>query len=113
MFTYEMSIRKDHTLVTSGPYSVVRHPGYTGVLITLTGMLLMHGAKGSWIRESGVLETTFMKGVTLFNLGVVSAITIGLLRRMSKEDEALHQFCGKEWERWATRVPYKLIPWVF
>ncbi|KAF9449179.1 hypothetical protein P691DRAFT_812871, partial [Macrolepiota fuliginosa MF-IS2] len=45
MFTFEMSIRKDHALVTSGPYSIVRHPGYTGVLITLTGMLLMHGAE--------------------------------------------------------------------
>lgn len=45
MFTYEMSIRKDHVLVTSGPYSFVRHPGYTGVLFTVAGMLLLHGAE--------------------------------------------------------------------
>ena len=41
MFTFEMSIRKDCVLVTSGPYGVVRHPGYTGILLVISGMLLM------------------------------------------------------------------------
>ncbi|OAX34700.1 ICMT-domain-containing protein, partial [Rhizopogon vinicolor AM-OR11-026] len=31
LFTFELSIRQDHKLVTSGPYSIVRHPSYTGV----------------------------------------------------------------------------------
>ncbi len=54
-----------------------------------------------------------MKGITLANLALVFTITIGLLGRMSKEDAALRLRCGKEWEDWARRVPYKLIPWLF
>lgn len=113
LFTYEMTIRKDHTLVTSGPYAIVRHPGYAGILVTVVGMLLLHGAKGSWFRESGALETRFMGGITAVNLALVFTITIGLLKRMSKEDAALQQRCGQEWESWAKRVPYKLIPGLF
>lgn len=45
MFTYEMSIRRDHCLVTTGPYNFVRHPGYSGILITVAGMLMLHGSK--------------------------------------------------------------------
>ncbi len=40
MFTFEMSIRREHRLVTNGPYSVVRHPGYTGILCTVAGVIL-------------------------------------------------------------------------
>jgi len=113
MFTYEMSIRKNHLLVTSGPYSVVRHPGYTGAVITFLGISLLHGVEGSWLRESGALEIKFMKGFTAASVGLFCTISFGLLQRMFKEDKALHQRCGKEWEDWARRVPCRLIPWVF
>ena len=45
MFTFEMSIRRDHMLITSGPYGVVRHPGYTGFLLVVIGMLLLHASE--------------------------------------------------------------------
>jgi protein-S-isoprenylcysteine O-methyltransferase Ste14 len=45
MFTYEMSILRNHALVTTGPYSIVRHPGYSGLLVTMIGMLMLHGSK--------------------------------------------------------------------
>lgn len=47
MFTFEMSIRKNHELVTSGPYAIVRHPGYTSVMLVVIGMLLVHLSKVS------------------------------------------------------------------
>lgn len=40
MFTFEMCIRREHRLVTSGPYGIVRHPGYTGILCAVTGVVL-------------------------------------------------------------------------
>ncbi|KAL9710532.1 hypothetical protein Ac2012v2_006066 [Leucoagaricus gongylophorus] len=110
MFTFEMSIRRDHKLVTSGPYGVVRHPGYTGILLVVSGMLLLHASEGSWLRESGVLKITVMKMFSGLVCGLVTAVIYGLLRRMSKEDKALYQLAGKEWEDWAKRVPYRLFP---
>jgi len=38
-FTFQLTIKKNHTLVKEGPYSVVRHPGYTAFLLTFLGMV--------------------------------------------------------------------------
>ncbi|KAG5643598.1 hypothetical protein DXG03_000606 [Asterophora parasitica] len=35
LFTFQVAIRKDHRLVTTGPYGAVRHPGYAGVVIPI------------------------------------------------------------------------------
>lgn len=37
LFTFEVSLRKGHKLITTGPYSVVRHPGYTGGFLAMAG----------------------------------------------------------------------------
>ena len=47
MFTFEMSIRQDHRLVTNGPYAYARHPGYTAILLTVTGIAGMHATEVS------------------------------------------------------------------
>ena len=44
LFTFEMSIRDKHELITNGPYSVVRHPSYTGALLTLIGTVFWHNS---------------------------------------------------------------------
>jgi protein-S-isoprenylcysteine O-methyltransferase Ste14 len=59
------------------------------------------------------METTLMKSITFLTCALVGTVITGLLRRMGKEDEALHRLAGKEWEDWACRVPYKLIPWIY
>lgn len=51
LFTFEVTILPDHKLVTTGPYSYVRHPSYTGIYMTLLGPSVMALAPGSWIRE--------------------------------------------------------------
>jgi protein-S-isoprenylcysteine O-methyltransferase Ste14 len=113
-FRFETSIQKDHELVVSGPYSVVRHPSYTGVILTLAGQFPWYLGKGSWIMESGLWNTMLGKVVvviyfTMFNIfGSFFAVS-----RMSKEDMALrHQF-GKKWDDWAKRVPYSIFPGIY
>ncbi|KAG8215322.1 hypothetical protein J3R82DRAFT_8914 [Butyriboletus roseoflavus] len=38
-FTYELSIRSSHTLVTDGVYGLIRHPSYTALLVVAVGWL--------------------------------------------------------------------------
>ena len=46
-FVFEASIQKDHELIVSGPYSVVRHPSYTGFFMVAGGWFLWNLSKGS------------------------------------------------------------------
>src|SRR5439155_8739006 len=39
-FTVDVVIEKDHELVERGPFRVVRHPSYTGVLLAFVGFAL-------------------------------------------------------------------------
>jgi protein-S-isoprenylcysteine O-methyltransferase Ste14 len=43
-----MSVKADPELITSGPYRLVRHPIYTGVMVALGGSALVNGM-GWWI----------------------------------------------------------------
>ncbi len=36
-FTLNVAIRDQHPLVTAGPYQIVRHPGYSGVILICFG----------------------------------------------------------------------------
>jgi len=113
LFTFEMSIRKNHRLVTSGPYSIVRHPGYSGVILCIVGIVIWHAGSGSWARESGLLQSIVGQVAAVTYLVLVSLITTGLLGRMAKEDETLSETFGKEWADWVERVPYRLIPGLY
>ncbi|KAG7098888.1 hypothetical protein E1B28_000788 [Marasmius oreades] len=113
LFTFEMSIKRGHRLVTTGPYSLTRHPGYTGVVCTVVGIAMLHTGPGSMARECGILESRVGMAVLCMYLGLTGFITIGLLGRMGKEDEALKEMFKEEWEGWVRRVPWKLVPGVW
>ncbi|TFK45848.1 ICMT-domain-containing protein [Heliocybe sulcata] len=112
-FTFELSIRKEHRLVTSGPYSYVRHPAYTGGMIAGLGTSVCFLGEGSWLRECGWLHTFIGKtvvGAFLFPVILGSLIAV---RRTIVEDRTLQREFGVQWDEWAARVPYRLIPYVF
>ncbi len=66
-------IQANHQLVTAGPYAYVRHPLYTGILIAMTGTVLIAGDAGALLgfffavvffllkaqREEKILEAEF------------------------------------------------------
>ncbi|EKM52178.1 uncharacterized protein PHACADRAFT_212748 [Phanerochaete carnosa HHB-10118-sp] len=92
-FTFELAIRKDHKLVTSGPYSVVRHPSYTGYWVYITGIAVSQLGPGSLYAELGLWRNP---------LGFLAG-----------EDSALLQEFGDEWLVWAKRTPYRLVPGIY
>jgi protein-S-isoprenylcysteine O-methyltransferase Ste14 len=47
-----ITLKQDHELVTSGPYAVVRHPIYTGLLLGFSGVAI---ARGEWRCILGVV----------------------------------------------------------
>ena len=38
LFTYDVAIAADHRVVDSGPYRYIRHPAYSGSLLTFVGL---------------------------------------------------------------------------
>jgi protein-S-isoprenylcysteine O-methyltransferase Ste14 len=78
------------TLITSGPYSKVRHPGYSGLVLIYFGFAL--GFAVVWMPVPAVIFTI---------LTYLTAI---------KEEGFLKERFGKEYEEYAKRVPRRFIP---
>ncbi|KAG2359971.1 hypothetical protein BDR07DRAFT_1291038 [Suillus spraguei] len=112
-WSFQLSIRKEHRIVTNGPYSIVRHPSYTGFLLQYIGILITHGSEGSWMRQSGFIQLPYIKIL----LGIVFLVlTSGVLMtfdRSSSEDKMLQRAMGEDWENWAKKVKYRLLPGVY
>ncbi|KAF5323287.1 hypothetical protein D9619_013515 [Psilocybe cf. subviscida] len=112
-FTFRVTVLKDHTLVTTGPYSVVRHPSYSGGILILIALPFWHASQGSWTygRELAGGNTTaswFVVVATCAALGTPVAWVSA--RRAAGEDTLMQKKFGKTWDEWAGKVPYKFIP---
>ncbi|MGD9561816.1 MAG: isoprenylcysteine carboxylmethyltransferase family protein [Pyrinomonadaceae bacterium] len=79
-----------HKLITSGPYSLVRHPIYTAML-------------GKLIATGIVLSYWFVL------VPAVAVFLIGTFVRTRFEEKLLSDAFGQEFERWKAKVP-GLIP---
>ena len=112
-FRFEASIQKDHELIVSGPYSVVRHPSYTSLILIFGGLFPWHLSKGSWLMESGLWNTMLGRLLFMIYFSLLILIIFFTLARMSKEDIALRNQFGKKWDDWAKRVPYSIFPNIY
>jgi protein-S-isoprenylcysteine O-methyltransferase Ste14 len=113
LYTFEFTFRKDHKLITTGPYSIVRHPAYAAGCVGMVGMLMCQFSQGTWMRESGVLGTALGKvgvGVWVFFEVVRRSVAIA---RASREDEALKKVFGNAWTEWSEKVKYLLFPGIY
>lgn len=93
MFTTNVSIQNDHKLKTDGLYSVLRHPSYTGSLMSFLGLGISLG--------------------NLYSLLVVFIpVTLAFLYRIKVEEDALTKHFGEEYTNYKSRTK-KLIPFIF
>ena len=91
-FSGLVAIQPGHELETSGPYSVIRHPSYLGLLITLVGWALV-----------------FRSGVGL----ALAALTIPpLVARMNAEEALLREHFGARYEAYRARTA-RLVPGIY
>jgi protein-S-isoprenylcysteine O-methyltransferase Ste14 len=85
------TVKADHELITSGPYSLARHPIYTGLLMAIVGSAL---AGGEWRCVLGV-----------------AIIVFAFLVKMSQEERLMMQTFPEAYPRYRERVK-ALIPGV-
>lgn len=77
------------------------------------GTMLCHFGTGSWYRECVGWDNWVSKAFTTAWAGWWVVLTGLLFVRVPVEDEVLHKEFGAEWEAYATRTPYKVIPYIY
>jgi protein-S-isoprenylcysteine O-methyltransferase len=93
LFRAVVVIQRDHRLVTTGPYRVLRHPSYTGALVAALGFGI---ALGHWASA----------------VALVAGWGIGVAYRMHVEEAALRAAFGSGYDEYAART-WRLVPLVY
>jgi protein-S-isoprenylcysteine O-methyltransferase Ste14 len=91
--TVRIQEERAHKVIDSGPYQIVRHPGYTGVIIAFYFGIPM--ALGSW---------------AAFLVGLVGLIT--MVVRTALEDRTLQEELAG-YKEFTQKTRYRLIPGVW
>ena len=92
-FTVDVTIEKDHELVERGPFRMVRHPSYTGVLLAFVGF-------GLSLRNWAAL------------LVILLPIGAAFIHRMNVEEDALSRALGERYADYMKRTK-RLVPFVY
>jgi protein-S-isoprenylcysteine O-methyltransferase Ste14 len=92
-FTTDVRVHSDQPVIEAGPYRLLRHPSYTGLLLTLLGIGL---ALGNWASLAALVVLP----------------TAGLVVRIRVEERALLDGIGEPYRRFAESRA-RLIPGVW
>ena len=83
---------RGHNLIQEGPYRLVRHPGYVGVILFFAGFNLGLGC--------------------LSGVAFAAVIGILLIYRIVREERFLHEHLDG-YSDYAQRIRWRLIPWIW
>ena len=87
-----IQLDRGHVVCDSGPYRMVRHPGYAGLLLTLPGIVL--ALSSAWTSIPATLAL------------------LVIVIRTALEDRTLQaELPG--YREYVQRVRYRLVPWVY
>lgn len=92
-FTPTIQLQKDHTLITSGPYSIIRHPSYLGALLAIVGIAV------------------FLNSL----IGAISAVVAMMIAytiRINNEEKVLESLFGNVYTQYQKNTK-KLIPFLW
>lgn len=92
-FTATIIIQDHHSVVQEGPYKLVRHPSYSGVIVLILGI-------------------GFMIGNALSLLLLTTSVLVGILYRIRVEEQELLRHFGEVYADYMQRTK-RLIPFVF
>jgi protein-S-isoprenylcysteine O-methyltransferase Ste14 len=88
----KVMIQKEHSLIKEGPYGLVRHPQYTGLLLALFGTALVLG------QIFGFVWTLFLM--------------IGIIAKSKKEEKILAGKFPNEYQEYKQKVKM-IIPFIY
>ena len=88
----QVSIKQDHELITTGPYAVVRHPIYTGILAGFLGL---------------AIALSEVRGFVVFVL-----FFLVFWAKLSKEEQWMRSQFGETYAKYVHRTA-ALVPYLF
>jgi protein-S-isoprenylcysteine O-methyltransferase Ste14 len=92
-FTVNVAVHHEHRLISAGPYALLRHPSYTGLLLELLAL----GISYQHVVSLGI---------------VVIPTVIMLLVRIQMEERVLAQHLGQQYSTYQNQT-YALIPYLY
>jgi protein-S-isoprenylcysteine O-methyltransferase Ste14 len=92
-FTFTVQTSPDQPVITAGPYGVIRHPSYAGILLAVVGLGFYFG---NWLSL----------------IVLVTAVTGGIVYRIRVEERALVGELGDAYRAYAA-THKRLVPYVW
>ncbi|MCX6233343.1 MAG: isoprenylcysteine carboxylmethyltransferase family protein [Bacteroidetes bacterium] len=93
LFTVDVTIRANHKIKKDGVYRIIRHPSYSGSLLSFIGFGI---SLNNWI--------------SLIIIGIL--VTFAMLNRIKIEERLLIAQFGEDYLDYMKRI-YRLIPWIY
>ena len=83
------------------------------MLLATIGTLLCHFGAGSWLGQSSLLDSPWLKGLIMLWAGYAVGVPCVMFFRTFDEDKVLRAHFPRRWDAYAKRVQYRLVPFIF